>query len=412
MATFPQQEIKFADEAVFNEQLSTWTYMIPVLSVSPSFVSGRMTDRSHQARLFRTRPGYRMPRSGGQITIETFAPGAQVDTASGALAHTWDTKLDADGLGGADLTQVGGVAGATATATSLPNRTGTGLRGGIIRVGQAGDTRAEGQAAVMGNPTTSLLTGLPLAPNATDAVRGCIMLYPKETLGASKRFLVAWADNPGMQYIFSGCQLASWGIRIAHGEPPIKFRTYSYAYWREVTEATPSASALEQCDAAVSAGGSYFLEQVGTATRPSNAEREAAEVEITFNLGLTAKVGEVPGLPLCTVLGWVRTKPQGEPAGTLRLVHPKRTGLEASYDKDGSESELFHFLATLSAGGGTAETEGRHVAIYCPRMYRINERVPPTDWSGLQYQTSWFGIDEGPDETNDLTRSFFRIGVS
>jgi hypothetical protein len=412
MGTYPQQELRFADENVFNEQLVSFDYLIPVLAVTPSFVSGRMTDRSLQTRMFHTRPGYRMPRAGGQITIETLACGAQADTKSGALAHTWDTKLDADGLGGSDLTQVGGVAGAGATAAAMANRTGTGLRGGIIRVGQAGDGRAEGQAAVATSPVTDLLTALPAAPSATDEIRASIMLWPRAVMGASKRFCLSFADDADMAFIFSGCHLASWGFRIVHGDVPIKVRTYNYAYWRQVSAPSLPASAdLAQCDAAVSGGGSYCLQARGTSTRPANAEAQSAEVELTLNLGLAPKFGEVPGVPLCHITDWVRTKPDG-PAGRLRMVHPYDEALFSSYDKDGSDSDYFHWLATLSAGEGTDATEGRHVQLYAPSMYRIEERMPPTPWSDLQYQTSVFGLQEGPDTTTELSRSFFRIGIS
>lgn len=413
MATYNEQEIRFADEDAFNDQSDvSLDYRIPVLAVRPTFASGRSTDRSLQNRLYRTRPGYQMPRADGTFEIEMVLCGAQVDTASGALAHTWQTKLLADALGGSDLTGVGGVAGAGATASSMTNATGTRTRGAIVRVGQAGDGRAEGQAAVIGSPSTALLTALPAAPAAGDVVRACIMLFAKQTLGTSKRFLLAFSDNPGMQFFFTGCHCAAVAIRITAGDVPTLVLTYRYAYWRDTTVTTPSAATLEQCDAAVSAGGSYFLQALGTATRPDNAEKQASEIDITLNLGLVTKVGEAPGVRLSQVTGYARSKPPGEPAGTLRLVHPYDPALMASYDKDGSDSDFFHFLATLSVGEGTAETEGRHVAIDLPRIYRIGERVPPTEWNTLQYQTSLFALDEGPDETTDLTRSFARAGIS
>lgn len=413
---YDQRKILVASEESFNNQDAvTFDDMLPVLAADAGFVSGRSSDRALQPHLFESRAGYLLPRSNGSFTLRSHACGAQVDTASGVLAHNWDSQLLADGLGGGSLAEVGGVAGASATASSLPNRTGTGLRGGIIRVGVAGDGRAEGQAAVMGNPTTSLLTALPAAPNAGDAVRAAIMVYAAQTLGTSKRFLFEWTgtdESPTIQYAFTGCHLESLALEIAENAVPMWTRTYRYAYWREVEVVTPTDDSLEQCDAATTDGGSYILQTVGTATRPDNAERAAASIEIALNFGLTPLFGQVEGLPGCNIRGFARSKPPGEPAGTLRLVHPFDKDLLESYDKDGSDSDLFHFLATLSVGGGTPETEGRHLAIYCPRLYRIGPRLPPFDWNGELYQESLFGMRNGPDVTNALTKSFFRMGIS
>lgn len=413
MRQYAEQEIRFADEDSFNDQSDTsLDYLMPVLSSAPGFVSGRTNDGSLQSKPFKTRPGYRLPRGPGQFSFDMWSCGAGADTATGALAHTAQTRLLSHGLGGEDLTQVGGVAGASATAGSMPNRTGTGLRGGICRVGQAGDGRCEGQATVMGNPTTDLLTELPDVPDAADVIRAAIMLYPKATLGATKRFLCAFAGTTGMQFLFTGCQLAILGIRIREGEPTRYTFTYNYAYWREFTVATPSGATMEDCDAQNCSGGSWLLQNVGTGTRPTNAENEIAELDITLNLGLAAKPGVTPGLKDCIVGGWVRTKPPGQPAGTLRLVHPYDADLLASWDKDGSDSDAFHFLATLNVGGGTAATEGRSDAIYVPNMFRSGPRMPPFELNGLQYQESMFDLTDGPDNTNELTESFIRIAKS
>jgi hypothetical protein len=411
MAMFSELEVQFADETVFNEQLTTFDFRIPVLAVRPTFTSGRDTDRSLQNRLFKTRPGYLMPRSVARLEIDFYLGGAQVDTATGALVQTWLHKLIADALGGSDLTQVGGVAGASASATALTNATGTRTRGALVRVGQVGDGRAQGQGAVIGNPNTSLLTGLPAAPNAADVVRACLMAYLDEVPGPTKRFLVAHADQPGMQYIFSGCQAESFVVRQVHGDLPVVTIAYVAAYWRDVTISTPTVEALEQCDAAVTAGGSYFLANVGTATRPDPETMKFSEVEVALNMGLTPQLGQNGGtVALSHVIGWVRTKDPTAPAGIVTIRRPFRAPTE--YDSDGSQTIYKHLLATLSAGGGTPESEGRHVLWYTPRMYPIGQRPASSDWQGLQYTEEQYALDEGPDNTNDLTLSAFRLGMS
>jgi len=404
---FSEQEVHFADEIAFCEQLQTFTTRIPAIAFrAPNPQSGRATDMSLQSRLAESRPGYQMPRSGGSFEIDVYFCGANADTASGALSATWLQKLLADGLGGGDLTQVGGVAGASATTTTMPNATGTGLRGGIRRVGVAGDGRGNGQAYVSTNPTTTLLTAFDIAPTAGDVLRACQMVYPKETLGATKRFLVGW-NQTDMQYVFHGCQLAGLTVRVVLGDLCLLTLTYNYAYWREITGFTiPSAVTEENCNAAISSGGSYFRQTLATATRAVVAN---TDMQLTLNLALSPLRGQ-GGLALQPITGWVRDAQK--PFGTLRLVLPYDVAEGVAYDADGSDTTEKHFLATLSSGGGTAASEGRHVSFYAPRMYPMGSRPAFTDFNGLRYTEVTYGLREGTDTTNDLTRSAIRFGIS
>lgn len=415
MTTFAQQQLQFADEISFNDQSATsMSKAIPTLSIDAGLVSGRASDRSMQTRLWHTRPGYRMPRSNGQLKFEVLSAGAQVDTSSGALSATALHTLLSNGLGGSDLTGVGGVAGAAASTTAFAAATGTRPRGSLSRIGQAGDGKGEGQATVWGNPNTNLLVAAVGAPGATDKLRACQVAYLKETHAASQRFLLYHANDSAMQYLFTGCVLESWSIKYVSGDVAIETYVYRYAYWREVSGL--SELSLEQCDSAIAAGGSFMLQTVGTATRQTDNTTKAAEMDVALNLGLVAQIGEVPGLPLCNVLGFVRTR-TGENAGTLRLLYPwedatQSTAGGADYEKDGSSTVLKHFLFTLSAGGGAAENEGRHNVGYLPSLYPIGDKPTFKEWNGLPYQERMYALQEGPDTTNNLTRSAFRFGRS
>lgn len=413
IGVFSKKEILIDDEASFAEVSTTFTAKLPVISLEYERMSGRASDRSFQSRLWDTRPGYLMPRSNGSIRMRVAACGALADTSTGALTATWLQKILKDTFGGGDLTQVGGVAGASATASTVPNRTGTGLRGGINRYGQALDAKGNGQASVCSNPVTTLLVALDASMGAADKIRACQMVYPTDTgLGTSKRLLVGYADNAGLQYAFHGCHVENATLVVSRMGIPYWDLVWRYAYWREVTVTVPSVSlTMENCDATISAGGSDFLATVGTATRTL---LQAVEMELSFNMTLvpiTAQGGAHGGLQ--PVVDFVRKKANDEePAGTLRLTVPANTTDPSDYDSDGSNSTFMHFLATLSAGGGTATTEGRHLAIYCPRMYRIGERPAVRDYNGLQYMDVLYGLREGPDTTNDLTKSFVRFGMS
>lgn len=412
MSVYAKKEILVATESSFAEVSASFTATIPAVACRYETVSGKFADRSYQSRLWDTRPGANMPRSNGTFEIDHYAAGSLVDTATGSLVATELQKILAGAFGGSDLTQVGGVAGASATASTMPNRTGTGLRGGICRVGVAADARGNGQATVMSNPTTTLLVALDAAPNSGDVVRACQMVYPTDTgLGSSKRFCVGYADNAGLQYLFHGCHVEAVTLSISRMNLPMWTIRYRYAYWRTASVSIPSGNTMEASDATISAGGSDFLAAVGTSTRTLLT---AVEMELTINMTLaaiTAQGGAHGGLQ--TVVGFERLKAdQDAPAGTLRLTVPANTTDPTDWDSDGSSASAKHFLATLSAGGGTATTEGRHLAIYCPRMYRIGARPAIRDWGGLQYMDVIYGLREGPDTTNDLTKSFVRFGMS
>lgn len=407
-AVFNVQEIQYGDESAFSELLQTFTARIPVLGCRAGFQSGRSSDGSLQNRLATSRPGYLLPRSGGTFEIDVYFCGAGVDTQTGALAHTWLTKLLSDGLGGGDISQVGGVFGAGATTASWASATGTRTRGAVCRGGQKGDSRADGQAFVVGNPVTGSLVALPGTPNAGDLIRAGIMMYPAETLGVTKRFLVGFNSTfaNGAQYVFHGCQLSGLTLKIDHMGVPQLTLQYRYAYWREVAGFTiPSAVALADCKAAASAGGSYFLQTVGTTTRALEA---ATAIELRIMLGLQERTGQGGVAALQNIIGWDRTQCDAN----LTLSVPWNSTKPTEYDSDGSDSISKHFLATLSAGGGQTANEGRHVGFYLPSIYPIGQRPAYTAWNGLLYQPIVYDCAEGPDTTNDLTRSVFRFYAS
>jgi hypothetical protein len=410
---FPVQEIQVADESSFCELLQTVDYSIPVTEVRVGeYTSGRASDMSRQNRMAKARPGYLMPRSGGSIELDIDLCGANQDTATGALPSThWLYKLLKDGLGGGNDSEVGGLAGAAATATSMAAVTGTGLRGGIRRVGQKKDGRADGQAAVMGNPTTDMITALPAAPNAGDVVRACLMAYFAEVPGTTKRFIVAHNStlNPGAQYGFHGCQLENITIKSAMGAVTVLTLRYRYAFWRELSGFTmPSATTPESCNAHVMAGGSVFFQARGTATRLLIA---AHEWTLTLNMGLVPLPGQGGVDGLQSITGWARTR-TSEFLATLAMTVEFDTAWTTAFDSDGSDANHYHCLHTLSAGEGTAATEGRHAAIYLPDVFQIGPRPTIRNWNDVTMMDLMFGCVEGPDTTNDLTRSVFRIGLS
>ena len=407
-ALYSQQRICFASEDSFNDQSEeTMDFRMPIVDVSFNLQGGRSTSMARQKELYNTDPGYLLPRSDGRIRIQFLLCGANADTATGSLVQTAQHKLIADALGGSDLTGVGGVAGASATATSLPNATGTHPRGTIIRVGQAGDGACEGQPTVIGATASALVTGLPASPGATDKLRASLMAYATETLGASKRFLVGFEHDAEMQFLFTGCHCSSMSIVFGSGDVAMVTLEYMYAHWKKPdTSDLAFALAMEECEAHINAGGSNFWQNRGTATRATEPESKA---ELTFNFGLQPEKGNVPGLSLCNTTGYVRTKAPNTPAATLRITGQWAQTRLDEYGSDGGDTIHKHWLWGNSAGEGTADTEGRHWSCYAPDLFPIETPPTPEPWNDLPYEGSFYALREGPDTTTAMSKSFFRI---
>lgn len=364
-------------------------------------------DLSYQSRLWKSAAGFNLGRA-GTLEIDFYAGGAGADTATGALPTPPHYKLLRDGLGGGDATQVGGVAGATATTTSMPNATGTRVHGAISRVGVAKDARARGQAVVWGNPTTGTLVAMAGAPAAGDVIRAGLMVYPTETPGPTKRFLVGWTKT-GMAYIAHGCQLAAIRRSMpANGIPMITF-VYGVQYWRPIVVTVPTAEVMVGLTPAPSNGGSYVLAPLGQTTR---SLIKAPEIEITINLGLQPITGP-GGIDMHHgVTDWVRVKGnRDEPAGMLRLTAHFDAQFGEDWDADAGDANEYHMLATHSPGEGGI-TEGRHIVDYWPLLRYMGERPSPFEWQGLTGTQLLFAMDEGPDETSELTRSFWRMALT
>lgn len=406
---FYTQEIHVADDDDFvadGSLDSTFDDRLKIIDARVTLTSGKAPDNSLQSRLFKTEPGFNLGRS-GTIEIDFYLFGAGADVATGALPTPAHYKMIRDGLGGGDASQIGGVAGATATTTNMPNATGTRVLGGLARVGQLKDDKARGQPVVW-NATTGTLVAMAAAPGAADVIRPCLMVYPKETPGPTKRFLVAHTQE-GMQYILHGCQVGGFVVRTISGAITVATLQYQVMYWRPVTVATPTAEVLEPGKASVANAGSYVMPAVGSTTR---TVMKAPEMEITLNLGLAPITGP-GGVDIYQgITDWVRIKAsRDEPAGTLRLTMPFDPDWGVAADPDGSDSNFYHFLFALSAGEGTTATEGRHVCGYMPLM-TFMERPGPLNWQDLTGTPLMFRLDEGPDTTNDLTKSFFRLGLT
>ncbi|MEK7180391.1 MAG: hypothetical protein AAB706_02860 [Patescibacteria group bacterium] len=401
MGVFSTREVSYATESSFAESAGSesglsFSKRLPALDVRPDFGQERGDDGSLQVRANHSRPGYLGPRS-GSFELDVYWCGHN-GACTGALTETWLQDLLADGFGGGDVTQVGGTVTAGASATSIPFSGATLVRGGLVRIGAKGDARADGQFVVLGTPVTSpatLLTAAPGVPNNADVIYAAQIAYPSETLGSTKRFLIA-SPTADAQYIAVGCQLESATLRLAIGELPRWTLKYQVARWVRQTKTVPVVSTLEDSKCAIWASGSVFYQTVATATRATEAVNE---IELGIDMGLAAQDGLATGATDMTVVGYQRLPVKA----TLTLSKAFATDWDTLFSSDGSDSTYKHLLITGST------TDGKATAIYAPRAYIAGQRPGAVDYRGIVNTKVSFRCAEGPDETNELTRSCIRF---
>lgn len=401
MAVYATREILEEDEASFcvnAESIGSLTYdkRLPVKEATFEPIQERIPDAALQNRQNERRPGYLGVRE-CKVTL-TFPWYGHNTAATGALTETVLHELLSDGLGGSDLTGVGGAVGATGpTAVSLgTNHTGTLTRGSVVVVGAKGDARGDGQAAVLDDQATAgdLLTALPAAVAAADVIYATQVQYPTESLSVTKRFLIGW-DDTGAQYHALGCQLETLTLNIPIGGEPEIILGYRGAYWDQGAVTVPSGTAQETSNWAPVAGGSMFLQTVGTTTR---ATITPASLALTVELGLVPNMGPGGAGTYQHITGWERT--MAKPS--LEITVPWSTTYQTLFRTDGSNTTHKHVLF------GFNPTPGRVAGFYLPRVSVEGSHPSFTDNDGLLYQAVTLQGREGTDTTNDLTRSAFR----
>jgi hypothetical protein len=403
---FGLRELHTNAESSFNENAGspgshTYDTRIPANDITLSIDQPRQSNDVVLSRQNDGKPGFNLPRT-AELSFTVFWSG-HVGATTGSLTETWLQELISDGLGGGDITQVGGTAGASATATDLPNTTATLVDGGIFRVGAIGDGRAEGQAAVVDDATGgSLLTALPGAANTGDVVYATQIAYPTESPSTTRRFLVGWTET-GAQYHLTGCQLSSLTFQTEIGQIPTLTLTYRGAYWERSAVTIPSSSpTIESCEAAPFAGGSVFYQTAATVTR---ATVQPSSLTFTVDLGLQEQLGPDTDVQYQNIVGWVRT--QAKPS--LSMTIPWATANETPWDSDSNDTTFKHVLVTMNPA------DGRAVGFYMPKAYQMDPYPTATESNGLLYQTlNLMGIEgvpgtTGGDGASDLTKSAFRL---
>jgi hypothetical protein len=372
-------------------------------------------DLSHPAQkpeILRNRPHegapyVRMPMA-GTVAFDVPLPGMGSTTAGAVPSSDVATLLGlvfgtvANGLA-TGTTATGG----TAAAPTLTAATGI-TAGALVKVGAKGDGRGDGQFVAVSThaaSTANLLTALPAAPNNGDVVYASKMIYESSTPGtyetiSSVRILFITAQQA---YLCHGCYPTAAEFSVNVGEIPRVRLTYAVSWWEPRTATLPSAVAVQDHSPAPVAGGSLFLNAVGTATRSTVVARSVAFSVALSNLGEPG----VGGYDEHQLMVGASRSPST--VSFELVVDSEAAGTDtygALFDVSENSRTNWHALYTMTTG------DGRATALYLPNMTATEARPVQFDDGGVLRKRLRFDALTGATTTTDLTASPWRLALA
>lgn len=329
---------------------------------------------------------------GGTFSVQLYLTGHGSATV-GALTASDIFTLLLNFFGAGEATGVGDTVSAVTDATQFATAAGVFTDRSIIRVGDLGDGRAEGQTVVTdAGATTTLLTAMPAAPNVGDQVYAMLQVFCDENPGslgtvASTRWNLMSANN---QWSMHGCfpttvELAGLG----HGEVPVITLTYGVSRWlSKLSDTFPDVTATAAKTASVVNMGSVFLQDVGSTTRQTVQPRT-----LSFTINQEVQPLMCPG---GVVDGQVIT-------GATRVRCNASMAMQLDADAAGTEfwadlydaKTLQQILVNLGSGDNAAD--GKYVALLLQNAKMVGPRPTQVDGDGLNRVDVQF---EGLTSTN------------
>lgn len=311
-------------------------------------------------------------------------------------------------LGNGDATPAPGttcIAGSTATVLNT-TASGTFPPGALVRVGVLGDGRANGQWAIVSTHVATVMTllnALPGIPNAADVIYSAALAYtteqPAPAAPQSMRLLLALANQRYETHgvVITGVTIDGFGP----GEIPTVEFDCTGAWWAYNTAiAFPSTVATEVFQPAPTAGGTFVLQAVGTAT--PRATRVYRTFKLAIKLGIVMEKGP-GGVNGNQVIVGARRIPDdykvtwtedAEPSGTHTLDDAFIAGVPQQA-----------LLALSSAPGSSM----------CFRFSNLNwcsDRPVQVDSDNLGRMTAQMEANSGPVTTSDRTMAAFMVGFA
>lgn len=397
--------ITYETEATFGVDTTTFTtYRLPI--IAPVDASGLVHNKIDSERVVQYRNDgsvWILGTMGGSFKTKLHLPGHGSTTASSVTLTSLETLLgyvfgNAAASASSGTTFTGGTATATTTTAS-----GTFSAGSIGFAGVLGDARGGGQAFALATHVTTtgtMLTALGGSPSNGDVMYSGVTIYPNEnptsTTVQSLRMLLQTAN---LSYECHGVYPTAVSISgLNPGELPTIEVTWAVAWWRYSTSTFPSTVSTESNNPAPVAGGSMFINDVGTATR---ATRTFRNFTIEYTLGMETLKGPGGVNAYQDIVGCRRTPDKCKVTWSEDADANTASPVLPGY---GTGTTLKHILYSSGA------TIGARIAIYMPRVAVTNVAIQKVD-QNLNRLTCEGMAYTGTTTTNDLTLSFFRLGM-
>jgi hypothetical protein len=400
--------IHYADEASFAEVSTTFDQRLPHVGNVNDIITGleqSLIDPGHVRQYMNERSRGFKSVQGGQFTIRLYLTGHGSAT-TGVISATELATFLGRVVGNSDATQVGGTVNTPTSAIQFTTTGVTTASGKMLRIGAINDGDGNGQYAYVNVAATlTLRNAIAGAPLNGAIIYAPELVYPSEGPTSasitSLRFQVISADQ---RYNIYGCYPTSMsisGLNIV--ETPMVDVSFACAAWETESASTfPSSTSTDFFPAAPVAGGTLWINDVGTTTYQTVDYRN---LTLTIDLQTVGKTG--PGTPrtyqalamcrrtkCCARLNF---ELDSETAGTDTWGGKWNAA-------DASRTEQ-HAVLTLATGDGQA------VGFKFPNLYYIDRRPTQFDSGGLNAKNVSFEAGTGTDTTNDITRAAWMLAL-
>jgi hypothetical protein len=412
MATRSSQlgAILYGTETTFGDTGATTATRLTIMG-EPDFapVQELMDPDIYRQRPHDAAQGILMPKS-GTVTFEMLVTGLGSTTTTTPPVSALVTLLGAVfgqtsvSHTGTNITSSGG----TASAATVTAASGI-AAGSVVRVGVKGDGRADGQWAAVSthaSSTLNLLTALPAATSGTDQVYASRMVYESETTGTYEtitslriRFLTG-----RQQYLAHGCYPTAVEFSgLNPGEVPRVRLTFTMAWWEEVSGTFPDSTSIDNFTGSPNAGGSFFWNDVGTATRVTESIRA-----FRWNIGLNQlpQFGPNGNNVYQTLVDCIR----GPSTHTFEIEYDAEaagTNTQGALVSVNANSRINrHFLYSMSVG------DGRAVALYVRNAKFTGSYPVQRAVNGVLRHVVSLQATPGTTATSDLTLSAWVLAMA
>ncbi len=401
--------IRYATETTFGEDVDTVSNRIPIIGrVDLSGLTHPMIDPGTTKQYFNDGSQRILGTMGGSFTTEFMLTGAGASTSGAVPTVTEFITLLGAVIGNTAASASSGTTLTGGTAT-VPTTTASGTfsAGSMCRVGAAQDGDGEGQfyaIATHVTTTLTLLNGLWGAPVNGAVMYTGRMVYPYETVstGTPITGLKFQLHTANYQALCHGCWPTSVSLSgLGPSQQPKMSITWGLSWFEFKASTFPVTTTTDTTPGMSVAGGSLFMNDVGTATSALVTGMRDFEFNLSLNcvpLMGTGGVNNYHAIVAAKRLGLSAQVVITEDAEAATTT-PTRFTHQQTDDNTRTNKHICYSLNTRNGGS---------FGIYCPNM-RLADNPVITEMDGINVVKTTWDCLRGTTTTNDLTLSAFRF---